>query len=539
MPVLTKPYHIAQEIQCVPVRPAAIRMSYAELGGTGSTLLDDAANEYTNDLVRVSKSAQGTNVLNADGVGVEIGSYNSTWPGGLPALILISAEAGGLGWTLKFQMSANEYNHYSLYEGAVVSVVYSESLDNADYKSATIFRAVLLDAHFTFGLFGEQTVELTGFTVDKMLDGFNAPPLPYLQRAAAEGEINWWAPGTRSRTEGSLQHELYDEAKRGDPFSGTSTLDGFGAIIDQLEIIEGRFTNLPPANVRHFLDSLAPLFAILEMFENHVQTSGGNGWLPFNSRWPYEIEAGGDGLNDLLHYTLDAGSIMSIIAQQAKHGWLVWTDNLSKLHVIKDDWFRPSGEARPVSLSIPSTRSMFGEFSTTPAVRFSKAGRVITEALWSATTAEDKTPSGTNPGNASTRDMNPLENHFAIPNSHGAVYPRIPLAELVGNELDFKQVATKNPKKFAAGKYQEQKFDQQAAITGMPYIGLAAALFNRIVQVSAKDPRGAFDFSTNPTKFRVTGVRIKLAGIDKAASGGGYYLADLTLRQIVDLPPGV
>lgn len=116
------------------------------------------------------------------------------------------------------------------------------------------------------------------------------------------------------------------------------------------------------------------------------------------------------------------------------------------------------------------------------------------------------------------------------------IYPHRRLSESRGKELEFKQMATVNANRAARSEYARAKYTATASLSDMPFVGLAVALFGKIVAVNVKDSRRGFDFSANPIKFKVVGVSVGLKGMDRDVNGGGYYTASLNLLQVEDLP---
>lgn len=458
---------------------------------------------------------------------------------------LVSARGSGSGWTFVHEGKSKSFGYGGFEGNRSLHTEIFEARDHGDgdwgvYSGGHVGSSIILPQGITsrIGLNGENIITIRSATPDAHLSALSLPQLPYLLAGPANAERYAWyflatygflpppalppnpLPTSETR-KGSMQNAL------GYPLQGsgqggiadgvpTEPFAGFANYRDQDTETVGELMIPAKTNDLHFCNRLSTSRALVEVLTNHVMANGKS----IGNTFQMEIQTGRDPESDLLHFEV-SGSINSIINEAAQHGvWRAWWDARSGFHFIPDYYAGPLpdgfGIRQPakVACTIKQGPSLVGELEVSPGsdTPLVHSYRVRGQPFTSF-------------GDATT---DPMSNYYNM--KLGAVYP--PGSKVgtgPGSDPTMDNYLGKD-----AGTQAYRLFNKENARTtftwrNFPYPTLAFGLLNRVVILSAKDPKGAWDY-TGGKRFVVENVTVDWQDNGK---GGGVYMCSISGIEVI------
>jgi hypothetical protein len=478
-----------------------------------------------------SPSAQYGYLSTAPGSGVLAAGYTKDYGDPRPDLKLTAFKGSGLGFTFTHQVSGKSGGYNQFHGNRGIRTELYEMWDAAPstwqcYSGGHVASSIILPQGVTSRRAnnGEDVLIIQSATPDAFLANLSLPQMPYILAGPANEEryaqwflaTNGWLPPPalppnplptsetrKTAIQKVLGRRLEGEGDYTDPFAG------FANYRDQYTIKVGELMEPAPANDLHFFNYLSSSRVIVEILTNHVLANGKS----LGQTFGMEILTGQDPESDLLHFEV-AGGINSIIQEAAQHGvWRAWWDSRSNFHFILD-YYGGGGNGK-VAATITDGPSLIGELEVMLGSTEARVNRVAVRPQFFLSF-----------GGAQT---GPMENYYDM--VLGAVYP--PGAVLGGNGTDITQdnYMGKNAAGQAYRLFHKENAQTTFSWKNVPYPGLIMGLLNREVRLKAKDPKGAWDFSSGDGKrFIVTDVEGQLA--DGDSPNGGYWLCSCSGIEI-------
>jgi hypothetical protein len=452
-----------------------------------------------------------------------------------PELRFMSAKGSGMGWTFTHEGRGKSTSYSQLEGGRSLRTVINEARDYGDsnwkcYSGGHVASSIILQQGVTsrIGLNGENIYTIQSATPDAFLSNLTLPQMPYILHSATDKERwAWWYLANGFNTDGSLPSQTLgsDSAKRAfiqntlnyqlqgvgqggiadlqyiDPFAG------FATYRDQYTMKVGELMQRIGANPDHFFWELSSSRVLEEILVHHVTANGHS----ICELFQMEILTREDLERDLLHFEV-SGSINSIINEAAQHGvWRAWWDSRCGFHFIPDYYAKPD-EAK-VACTIEGGPSLLGEIevgrgSPDPLVH---SYRVRPQALLSY-------------GDSIT---SPLENNFDM--VLGAVYPPgLKVGSGPGSDPIMDNYMGKDGAEQARRLFKKSNARTIFSWKNFPYPTLAMGLLHRVIMLKARDPKGAWDYSSGKL-FVVENVSVDWQDNGR---GGGVYLCSISGIEI-------
>jgi hypothetical protein len=352
---------------------------------------------------------------------------------------------------------------------------------------------------------GEQTFTIKSATPDAFLGQLSLPQMSYiLGKAAYDERFQAWylathgykfnttppspLPDTDALRRASIGNVLgyplqgvdgdgmyYGNYK--DPFGGFGNNDR-----DEYTMKAGQLMKPIPANDNHFLGALSPIHAFSEIICNHFRANGES--LPLVVGMKVDLDAS---LEDkLLTFDL-SGSFNSMAAEVARNGvWSYGWNSKSQFYMVPD--FCTMGlKDIPLALVIVDGPSLIGDIEFGRATSSSRVSRVKVKI-------QPLLGFGNNETDVLTSSFDDLR--------VGLTYPiDTPDDGRVGSEIALDNYMGLHGQEQARRWWS--KSNQQSIFNwnNFPYPELAMGLLGKAVALRAKDPKGAFDFTTGDNSF--------------------------------------
>jgi hypothetical protein len=383
------------------------------------------------------------------------------------------------------------------------------------------------------GLNGEDVLTIQSATPDAFLANLTLPPLPYILAKPANDEryaqyfLSQYGylppPATppnplpdsstlRASIQNTLGYTLQGTGQGGiadgnyiDPFAG------FAYYRDDYTMKVKELMEPAPANDLHFCNKLSCMRAAAELLTNHVLANGKS----LGQTFTMEINTSEDPERDLLHFEV-SGSINSILNEVCNQiVGRTWWDSRSNFHLMLDYYGGiGAGGGGKVAATLRDGPSLIGELEINPADGNPPVHsyRVRGQPFVSF-------------GDATT---DPMTNYYD--KALGAVYPP---GSKVGTGPGSDPTMDNYMGKNAAAQAQKLFFKSNAVTSftwkNVPHPMLVMGLLNREIKVYAKDPKGAWDFSSGK-RFVVESVEGSLQETDSPT--GGYWLCSASGVEI-------
>jgi hypothetical protein len=471
--------------------------------------------------------------------------YSKDYSDPRPDIRLVSAKGGGMGWTFTHEGRSKSTSYNQFYGNRSLRTVIYEVRDGGDAtwrcrSSGHVASSIILPQGITSrrGLNGENIITIQSATPDAFLASLSLPQLPYiLAKPANDERFAWWflsqngylpfpatppnpLPDNATRvtaTQTQLGYRLSGDDANGikngfyvDPFSG------FANYRDQDTLTVGELMQPAPANDLHFCNKLSSSRVLVEILTNHVLANGKGIGLTF----PMEIQTGQDFEQDILHFEV-SGGINSIINEAAQHGvWRAWWDSRCGFHFIPDYYAGPlpdgSGIPQPgkVAITIQDGPSLVGELEVNPgsADPIVHSQRVRGQPFTSF-------------GDATT---DPMTNYYNM--KLGAIFPvGAKDGDGPGSDPTMDNYMGKNALVQAGRLYYKENARTTFSWKNFPYPALAMGLLHRVIILKARDPKGAWDYSSGK-RFVVENVSV---GWQDNGKGGGVYLCSISGIEVI------
>lgn len=415
---------------------------------------------------------------------------------------LLSSSAQGNGWEHQFEIRGNRALFSTIVAGREVQVCIREFVDDAPdaegytqrkcINGGTWIRAYIKDIGgvTTTLMTGEEKLTITATTPEPFLDKLWLPRMVYLLKQTVDLERSATLGLTRD-----LTHLGFAPGGTGpftaDPFAG------FGHYVDEFTTDYNTTMTVQAANERHFLTNLSVMYAVEEVFSNHVFFNSGGGYYTLASKFNCEITP------DDEHYLVDIqhgpGSPHQMVLESLRHGnYRYWWDCYSNMHVFPDY----CNVGVPYSTidwpEILISRNYTGEFSATPGppAGYPRVNRVAVEGQWS------------------TANRGPLGNGGAVPplnysqtGPNKAVYPAGQTVGNGGDEITFTGYQGINVTVIAQSEYNRANQKTTITLSNIPWVSWAMNAWNRLVKVNSFDPQGLYNFINK--YFTVDSVQIQ------------------------------